>query len=217
MSLPSACFADSAVLRARRRTFFCKPNSWLRTTGPKITAPPRNCGERRLPWRARPPPFCLNGFLVVPWMALMPLALCVPARRLASCQLTMRARMSGRIATPKMSSDNSISPTSWLSRFFTLSFILRAPRPCRRVGRRRLRRRFGLASDRSRERQILRRLALHCILDEDIAAIASRHGAAHHDKATLDVGGNHAQILRRHPDIAEMAGHLLAPERLAGI
>ena len=59
------------------------PYSWLRTTGPKITAPPRNCGERKLPWRARPVPFCFHGFLVVPWISLMPLVAWVPARRLA--------------------------------------------------------------------------------------------------------------------------------------
>ena len=46
-SLPSACLAESAVLSARRRTFFWTEYSWLLTTGPKITAPPRNCGERK--------------------------------------------------------------------------------------------------------------------------------------------------------------------------
>src|SRR5215470_3693321 len=44
-SLPSPCLADNAVLRPSLRTFFCSENEWLRTTGPKILAPPRNCGE----------------------------------------------------------------------------------------------------------------------------------------------------------------------------
>src|SRR6266568_7990591 len=149
-------------------------------------------------------------------MSLMPLALCVPARRLASCQLTMRARMSGRTATPKMSSLSSISPASWLSRFFIVSFMLL--RPC--LGRRRLggrRCRLGLASDCRRERQIFRRLALHRILDEDVAAIAARYCTAHHDQPALDVGRDDAQILRRDPNVAEMAGHLLTLEGLTGI
>src|SRR5215813_9492595 len=54
---PSACLLDSAVFSASLRTFFGRPVSWLRTTGPKMRAPPRNCGERRLPWRALPVPF----------------------------------------------------------------------------------------------------------------------------------------------------------------
>src|SRR5258708_3329225 len=215
MSLPSACFADSAVLRARRRTFFCRPKAWLRTTGPKIRARPRNCGERRVPWRARPPPFCLNGFLVVPWMSLMPLALWVPARRLASCQLTMRARMSGRTATPKTSSLSSISPASWLSRFFIVSFMLLGLRPSGRFRRRCGRRRR--TPNRRWERQVAWRFALHRILDQNITAVAARNRAAHHDQPALDIGGDDAQILRCHPNVAEMAGHLLALERLAGI
>src|SRR5258708_19153223 len=152
-------------------------------------------------------------------MSLMPLVLCVPARRLASCQLTMRARMSGRTAMPKMSSDSSISPTSWLSRFFIVSFILLGPCLSRRrlAGRLGRRRRIGLTPDRRWERQILRLLALHRVLDEDVTAVASRHGAAHHDEATFDIGGDDAQILRGHPDIAHMAGHLLALEGLARV
>src|SRR5665213_1510219 len=121
-SLPSACLAESAVLSARRRTFFWIENSWLRTTGPKITAPPRNCGDRKLPWRARPVPFCFHGFLVVPWMSLMPLVLWVPARRLASCHWTTRARMSLRTGKPNTSSASSMSPAALLSRLFTVSF-----------------------------------------------------------------------------------------------
>src|SRR6202007_2268642 len=80
-NLPSFCLAESAVLSPSLRTFFCRENSWLRTTGPKIVAPPRNCGERKLPWRARPVPFCLYGFLVVPRISLTPFVLWVPERR----------------------------------------------------------------------------------------------------------------------------------------
>ena len=58
ISLPSFCLAESAVLRASLRTFLVRSWAWLRTTGPKMVAPPRNCGERSEPWRALPVPFC---------------------------------------------------------------------------------------------------------------------------------------------------------------
>src|SRR6185437_7502317 len=207
MSLPSACLAESAVLSAKRRTFFCSENSWLRTTGPKITAPPRNCGERKLPWRARPVPFWRHGFLVVPWMSLMPLVLCVPARRLASCQLTMRARMSRRTGRPKISSARSMLPTLLLLRSMTESFMSLPSLGGRRGG----------LSERGRERQALRRLALRRIAHQDIAAIGAGHGAFDHDEAALGIALDDAPVLRRHPVVAIVARHLLVLEDLAGI
>src|SRR5229473_3514414 len=207
ISLPSACLAESAVLSARRRTFFCSENSWLRTTGPKITAPPRNCGERRLPWRARPVPFWRHGFLVVPWTSLMPLVLCVPARRLASCQLTMRARMSRRTGRPNTASARSMLPTSLLSRLVMASFMSGSPRPAPRRQQ----------PARRRARQVLGRLAFHRVLDQHVAAIGAGHRALDHDEAALAIGGDDAQILRGHALVAVMAGHLLVLEDLAGI
>src|SRR5579863_5931284 len=194
-SLPSACLAESAVLRPSRRTFFCRSKAWLRTTGPKITAPPRNCGERRLPWRARPVPFCLYGFFEVPLISLMPLVLWVPARRLASCQATTRARMSRRTGSPKMSSASSMSPTSSLSRFRTESFISRLRRRGFFGGRGRAVR----AAQRRRERQSLGRLALGGVPDEDPAAGTARHRAAQHQDAALGVGPDHFKALHGHP------------------
>ncbi len=125
--LAFACFADSAVLRPSRRTFFCRPKSWLRTTGPKITRPATEL-RRAQAALARPAgALLLQGFLVVPWISLMPFVLCVPARRLASCQLTTRARMSRRTGSPNTSSASSMSPTSSLSRLRTTSFMARLP------------------------------------------------------------------------------------------
>src|ERR1700760_5085491 len=74
-SLPSACFCDSAEISPSRRTFLFRLYSCERTTGPCTTPPVRNCGERRLPWRALPVPFWRYGFLVVPDTSDIPLTL----------------------------------------------------------------------------------------------------------------------------------------------
>src|ERR1051325_10758593 len=160
----------------------------------------------------------------------MPLALCVPARRLASCQLTTRARMSPRTGSPNTSSANSMSPTSWLSRLRTVSFMprlplsarfppaslpARAPRRPRRWRRRPPRPRG--ASQGRRERQTVGRLALDRILDQHPAAFAARHRALDHQQAALGIGDNHLQALRRYPLGPEMAGHLLVLEGLARV
>src|SRR5271170_4004860 len=209
-SLPSPCFADSAVLSPSRRTFFCRSKAWLRTTGPKIRAPPRNCGERRLPWRAWPVPFWLYGFLVVPLMSEMPLVLWVPARRLASCQSTTRASMSMRGASPNTSSARSIVPTSSALRFLTLICMLVGPRRGRCRGRRR---RF----ERRRIGYVLGARPLGGVADQHIAALGARHRAVDHQEAAHRVGRDHLQVLRGDPLDAEMAGHLLVLEHLARI
>ncbi len=122
-SLPSACLAESAMRSASLRTFLGRSSAWLRTTGPKIVAPPRNCGERSEPARALPVPFCFHGFLVVPLISLTVLVLCVPAWALARCHSTMRCRISWRMATPKTASERSISPAALFSNVTTLTFI----------------------------------------------------------------------------------------------
>src|SRR5579872_3741080 len=219
-SLPSACFAESALLRPSRRTFFCRSKPWSRTTGPKITAPPRNCGERRLPWRARPVPFWRQGFLVVPWMSLMPFVAWVPARRLASCQFTTRARMSRRTGAPNTASGRSISPTSLLSRFLTETFISLASR-LGSLGRRFRRGGLGLGGlERGRERQlrVLRELpALGRIADQHEAALVAGDCALDQDDAALGVGGDYLEVLRGDPGRPHVARHALVLEDLAGI
>src|SRR5215472_12224741 len=219
-SLPSACLAERALLRPSRRTFFCRSKPWSRTTGPKITAPPRNCGERRLPWRARPVPFCRQGFLVVPWMSLMPLVECVPARRLASCQLTTRARMSRRTGAANTASARSISPTSLLSRFLTETFISLASR-LRGLGRRVRRGGLGLRGLEGRRDRQLRALGelptLSRVPHQDEAALVAGDRALHQDDAALAVAGDHLQVLRGHAHVAHVPGHSLVLEHFAGI
>src|SRR5690625_2736511 len=81
----------------------------------------------RLPRRARPVPFWRKAFLLVPLTSPRDFVLCVPARRLASCQFTTRARTSRRTSTPKTSGESSISPAFVLSSVVTLTFMVTAP------------------------------------------------------------------------------------------
>ena len=57
----------------------------------------------------------------------MPLTLCVPARRLASCQCTTRAMMSGRGEAANNASGSSISPAEPLSSVMTGTCIVLYP------------------------------------------------------------------------------------------
>src|SRR6185437_7280135 len=123
------------------------------------------------------------------------------------CQLTMRARMSRRTGRPKISSARSMLPTLLLSRSVTESFMSLPSLGGRRGG----------LSERGRERQALRRLALRRIAHQDIAAIGAGHGAFDHDEAALGIALDDAQVLRRHPVVAIVARHLLVLEDLAGI
>src|SRR5690349_87775 len=137
----------------------------------------------------------------------MPLVLCVPWRRFASCQFTMRARMSLRTATPNTSSARSISPTSWLSRFLTDSFMLFVPGLGAALGRS-----LGCGSggaDRGRERQPVRRLPLDRVLEHDDAALVARHRTQDHDEPARRIGGDDLQVLGGHPLMSQVAGHLL--------
>ena len=181
-SLPSACLADSAVLSASRRTFFCRSNSWLRTTGPKMT---RAAAELR---RAQAALAGAAGALLLAraswscrWMSLMPLVLCVPARRLASCQFTMRARMS----LAHRQAEHLVGEIDLADRLVVEAGDLRAsclspsasagaPAPPR--------------LQRRRERQVLRRLALRRVRDQHIAAVGAGHRALDHDQAALGIG-----------------------------
>src|SRR4051812_16525954 len=81
-------------------------------------------GALRSPWRAVPPPFCRPYFLPVRATSLRSRAARAGARRLVSCQVTTRWRMSARGSTPKISSLSSRSPPLRASRVCTLTFIL---------------------------------------------------------------------------------------------
>src|SRR5690348_6986194 len=81
-------------------------------------------GARRSPWRAVPPPFWRPNFLPVRATSLRSRAARAGARRLTSCQVTTRWRMSARGSTAKISSLSSMSPPLPASRVCTLTFIL---------------------------------------------------------------------------------------------
>ena len=76
-----------------------------RGRGPNTTPPPRRCDRIRAGTGAAGAllPEQLAG---EPETSLRPSVLWVPARRLASCQLTMRARMSARTGRPKIASSS---------------------------------------------------------------------------------------------------------------
>src|SRR5215210_5202813 len=122
--LPSLAFDDSAILRPSWRTFLLRLEVNTRARWPCALPPPMKIGARRSPWRAVPPPFCLPNFFPVRLTSLRSRAARAGARRLISCQVTTRCRMSARGSTPKMSSLSSMSPPLPASRVCTLTFIL---------------------------------------------------------------------------------------------
>src|SRR4051794_28922118 len=81
-------------------------------------------GALRSPWRAVPPPFWRPYFLPVRLTSLRSRAARAGARRLMSCQVTTRCRISARGSTAKISSLSSMSPPAFASRLCTLTFIL---------------------------------------------------------------------------------------------
>src|SRR5690606_1457541 len=58
---------------------------------------------------------------------------------------------------------------------------------------------------------------LHGVTDQHPAALMAGNSAAHHYETALGVRAHDDEVLRRHPVVAEMAGHLLALEHLAGV
>src|SRR5437764_9075624 len=122
--LPSFAFDDSAILRPSWRTFLLRLELNTRARGPWALPPPMKIGARRSPWRAVPPPFWRPNFLPVRATSLRSRAARAGARRLISCQVTTRWRMSARGSTAKISSLSSMSPPALASRVCTLTFIL---------------------------------------------------------------------------------------------
>src|SRR5262249_29660549 len=140
------------------------------------------------------------------------LVLCVPARRLASCQTTTRWIRSTRGSRPKMSSARSMSPAALDSSVITLCFILR-PRPFRFLGFRL----GGLLALLHRRRHAALHGPLHRIAHHYPAALGARNGAAQHDEAALDIDLRDFHILRGDALVAVMAVHLLVLEGLARV
>src|SRR5262249_46922904 len=104
---PEAILAARASRRAERRISVGILLSYVRGVGPKGLPPPFHCVARIEPWRARPVPFCFQGFLPPPETSLRPLVSCVPARRAASSFTTVWCRSGTRTAPPKTSADSS--------------------------------------------------------------------------------------------------------------
>src|SRR5215813_12903073 len=78
---PEAILAVRASRRAERRISVGIFLSYFRGVGPKGLPPPFHCVARIEPWRARPVPFCFQGFLPPPDTSLRPLVSWVPAGR----------------------------------------------------------------------------------------------------------------------------------------
>ena len=86
--------------------------------------PPRNWTTDAAPCRARPVPFWRYILAVVRVISPRLFTLWVPARRLASCQLTTRATISERGVIANTLSDSVMSPAALLSSVVTLTFIV---------------------------------------------------------------------------------------------
>src|SRR5687768_6624952 len=123
-SWPLIALDDSAILRPTARTFVLRLVEKIRARGPWALPPPTKIGARRSPWRAVPPPFWRPNFLPVRLTSLRSRAARAGARRLVSCQVTTRWRMSARGSTPKIESSRVMSPPDFASRLWTLTFIL---------------------------------------------------------------------------------------------
>src|SRR6478735_6953480 len=122
--LPSRALDDSAIFSPSARTFLLRLDVKTRARGPCALPPPMKIGARRSPWRAVPPPFWRPNFLPVRATSLRSRAARAGARRLTSCQVTTRCKISARGSTAKISSLSSMSPPLPASRVCTLTFIL---------------------------------------------------------------------------------------------
>ena len=87
-SLFSFAFALSAERSAAFITFRFTLIAYPRGWGPNTVPPPRSSGERVLPMRALPVPFCRNGFFPPPETSFLVFVDAVPERRAASCATT---------------------------------------------------------------------------------------------------------------------------------
>src|SRR5690606_23575075 len=113
MSSPARTFAERADRRAARRAFLGMDWRYSRGLGPNTTPPPTQIGERMLPCRARPRPFCRHGLRPPPRTSPRVLVDAVPWRWLARYVTTAWCSKASLTSAPKTVSDSSISPTGW--------------------------------------------------------------------------------------------------------
>src|SRR5258708_25013386 len=120
-----------------------------------------------------------------------------------------------RGSSPKMASDTVTEPDFLPSSDVTFSSMSRTPRVLtdHDRGRRFIVGELELAGLRHAVRQLL----LHRIAHRDPAAFDAGHRAFDQDEAALYVGLHDLEVERGHPVDAEMTGHFLVREGLAGV
>src|SRR5258708_6077384 len=120
-----------------------------------------------------------------------------------------------RGSSPKMASDTVTEPDFLPSSDVTFSSMSRTPRVLtdHDRGRRFIVGELELAGLRHAVRQLL----LHRVAHRDPAALDAGHRAFDQDEAALDVGLHDLEVERGHPVDAEMTGHFLVLEGLAGV
>src|SRR5262245_17216119 len=117
----------------------------------------------------------------------------------------MRCRMSARISLmPNTASSRSIEPAFLASRVWMSSFMLPSLRRLR-------------LAQAGRLRRVLRQRRLGRVAHLDPTAFSARHRAADKQKSALGIDADDLQILSGDALVAQMAGHLLAFEDLAGV
>src|SRR5262245_50296521 len=172
--------------------------------------PPRHCGARIEPWRARPVPFWRHGFEPPPATSARVFVLCVPARRCASCAVTTWCITGMFGSMPNRSSGASTVPALPPEAVVTSSFIADLRLHWALAARRGIR----LAHARSRlaaarvflctlclrvaaaERRWRDRGALHRVAHEHDPAVRARDRAPHEQQAALGVALHHFEVQR---------------------
>src|SRR3954469_16446938 len=109
--LASLAFMVRAERRARRLTFLLRSRLYRCGRGPWALPPRTHWGAVIEPWRARPVPFCFQGFLPPPETSELFLTATVPLRRLTCWNLATSYRRFGFGSAPNTSSESSISET----------------------------------------------------------------------------------------------------------
>src|SRR6478672_3239974 len=172
--------------------------------------PPRHCGARIEPWRARPVPFWRHGFEPPPATSARVFVLCVPARRCASCALTtwcisgmfgsMPKRSSGASTVPALPPDAVVTSsfTGHLRLYFglgprSLDVGCLIGRGCGVL--------LGVATAEGRRCD---RGALHRVAHEHDGAVRTRHCASHEQQPALGVAFDHFEVQRGDALVAEM-------------
>src|SRR3989442_264336 len=155
-----------------------------------MVPPPAHSGERMLPARARPVPFCRQGFLPPPLTTPFVLVAAVPARRPAIWLCTAACRRCSRTGPATTAAGTSTWPTG--ARLCETTASVTVPSA------------IGL----------LPRLA--ALADHDRAVARPRHGAAHEEEMIVRAHRDHLQVAGRHALGPVAAGHPLALEHAAG-